>query len=107
VFGVDVSTGASADAPLASANKPAAPKMGMVLRLRFRMGTRFACAIGNPLDYLALSHTWQSLPQCSVPVAQAGGFSFQPRGWGLPQQFRRFAILHRVILTCAKRWGEY
>jgi hypothetical protein len=48
VFSVDVSEGASADAPLASANKPAAPNMGMALPLRFRIGTRFACDIGKP-----------------------------------------------------------
>jgi hypothetical protein len=47
VFGVDVSTGASADAPLASAKKPAAPNTGMAFPLRFRVDTRFACDIGK------------------------------------------------------------
>jgi hypothetical protein len=46
---VDVSIGASADAPLASANKPAAPNTGMTLALRFRIETRFARDIGEDL----------------------------------------------------------
>jgi hypothetical protein len=45
IFGIDVSAGASADAPLASANKPAAPNTGMAVPLRFRIGIRFACDI--------------------------------------------------------------
>jgi hypothetical protein len=35
VFGVGLSSGASADAPLASANKPAAPNTGIVRPFRF------------------------------------------------------------------------
>jgi hypothetical protein len=46
-LGVDVSRGASADAPLASANKPAAPKTGIALPVRFRIDTRFARDIGK------------------------------------------------------------
>jgi hypothetical protein len=47
VFGVDVFTGASADAPFASAKKPAAPNTGMAFPLRLRVDTRFACDIGK------------------------------------------------------------
>jgi hypothetical protein len=47
VSGVDVTAGASADAPLASANKPAAPNTGMALRLRFRVDVCFARDIGE------------------------------------------------------------
>jgi hypothetical protein len=47
VSGVDVSAGASADAPLASANKPAAPNTGMALRLLFRVDVCFARDIGE------------------------------------------------------------
>ena len=47
MFGVDVPTGASADAPLASAKKPAAPNAGMAFPPRFRVDTRFACDIGK------------------------------------------------------------
>jgi hypothetical protein len=47
VSGVDVSAGASADALLASANKPAAPNTGMALRLRFRVDACFARDIGE------------------------------------------------------------
>jgi hypothetical protein len=56
-LGVGMSTGALADAPLASANKPAAPNTGIALRLRlFRIDTRFACDIGTPflIAYLPL-----------------------------------------------------
>ena len=54
VFDVDVSTGVSADAPLASANKPAAPNAGMALPLRFHVDTRFACDMARPPNWLSL-----------------------------------------------------
>jgi len=39
--------GGSADAPVASANKPAAPNTGMVLPTRFRIAVRFIRDIGK------------------------------------------------------------
>jgi hypothetical protein len=48
VLSVDVfTTAVSAEAPLASANKPAAPNTGMALPLRFRVDTRFVRDIGK------------------------------------------------------------
>jgi hypothetical protein len=49
-FCVGASDGAPADAPLASANKPAAPNTGMALPLRFCVDNRLPCDIGKTSD---------------------------------------------------------
>jgi hypothetical protein len=67
MFGVDLSTGSSADAPLASANKPAAPNTGIVLPLRLRIDTRFAFDIGKTSSLPSLSRQNNLGPQFSVP----------------------------------------